>query len=73
MEQADSYWQRYSQRVNLACADALVADLGEPAFRVAYDEGRALSMDDAITLGLDAYTTRTAVDLQGPALDPAPG
>ncbi len=73
LEQADSYWQRYSQRVNLACADALVADLGEPAFRVAYDEGRALSMDDAITLGLDAYTTRTAVDLQGPALDPAPG
>jgi predicted ATPase/class 3 adenylate cyclase len=54
MEQADSSWQRHNLRLNLACADALVADLGEAAFRVAYDEGRSLSMDDATALGLDA-------------------
>ena len=51
-------FQVYEAKHNRVTADAL--ELGAPAFRAAYDDGRLLSVDDAIAMGLG---TRMGTDV----------
>ena len=55
MARLDGTWQTIVARTNSARIDALRGALGEPTFRAEFDEGRALSPDNAVILGLDLH------------------